>query len=36
MAQHLVRFEDGPAVLFTTWSKRRQLARRVSGGNDRS
>jgi hypothetical protein len=25
MAQHLVRFEDGPAVLFTTWSKRRQL-----------
>ena len=25
MAQHLARFEDGPAVLFTAWSKRRQL-----------
>jgi hypothetical protein len=25
MAQHLVRFEDGPAVLFTARSKRRQL-----------
>src|SRR5215510_3065955 len=25
MAQHLVRFEDGPAVLFTAWSTRRQL-----------
>ena len=21
MAQHLARFEDGPAVLFTAWSK---------------
>jgi hypothetical protein len=25
MAQHLARFEDGPAVLFTALSKRRQL-----------
>ena len=25
MAQHLAKFEDGPAVLFTAWSKRRQL-----------
>jgi len=25
MAQDLARFEDGPAVLFTAWSKRRQL-----------
>ena len=25
MAQHLARFEDGPAVLFTAWSTRRQL-----------
>jgi len=25
MAQHLARFEDGPAVLFTSWSTRRQL-----------
>src|SRR5262245_29750402 len=25
MAQHLARFEDGPAVLFTSWSVRRQL-----------
>ena len=24
-AQHLAKFEDGPAVLFTAWSKRRQL-----------
>ena len=28
MAQHLARFEDGPAVLFTAWSKRRQLRHR--------
>jgi hypothetical protein len=27
MAQHLARFEDGPAVLFTAWSKRLQLRR---------
>jgi len=25
MAQHLARFEDGPAVLFTAWTTRRQL-----------
>jgi hypothetical protein len=25
MAQQLARFEDGPAVLFTAWSTRRQL-----------
>jgi len=25
MAQDLARFEDGPAVLFTAWSKRRRL-----------
>src|SRR5262249_51064012 len=25
MAQHLAKFEDGPAVLFTAWSTRRQL-----------
>jgi hypothetical protein len=25
IAQHLARFEDGPAVLFTAWSTRRQL-----------
>ena len=25
MAQHLAKFEDGPAVLFTASSKRRQL-----------
>jgi hypothetical protein len=25
MAQLLARFEDGPAVLFTAWSTRRQL-----------
>jgi hypothetical protein len=25
MAQHLARFEDGPAILFTAMSKRRQL-----------
>ena len=25
MAQYLAKFEDGPAVLFTAWSKRRQL-----------
>jgi hypothetical protein len=24
-AQHLAKFEDGPAVLFTAWSKRHQL-----------
>jgi len=25
MAQHLAKFEDGPAVLFTAWSTRHQL-----------
>ncbi|HJZ31263.1 MAG TPA: hypothetical protein VKF35_09160 [Hyphomicrobiaceae bacterium] len=25
MAQHLAKFEDGPAVLFTAWNMRRQL-----------
>ena len=25
IAQHLAKFEDGLAVLFTAWSKRRQL-----------
>src|SRR5215475_1421331 len=25
MAQHLAAFEDGPAILFTAWSTRRQL-----------
>jgi hypothetical protein len=25
MAQHLAKFEDGPAVLFTAWSMRRPL-----------
>ena len=25
IAQHLARFEDGPAVLFTAWTTRRQL-----------